>query len=179
MRLGLAFRAFFRVLGNAAVAERVAAALQETGVAPGGPVSVPAPQVPPPAPKPARSEALTLLATLQREARFIDFILEPLEAFSDAQVGAVARDVHRDCGKVMERLFGIQAVVAAEEGSAIELPPGFDAGRHRLTGNIAGPPPFRGKLVHHGWEATRCDLPAWTGTPEAARVVAPAEVQVM
>jgi hypothetical protein len=47
---------------------------------------------------PARSEALNLLAAMQREARFVDFIREPLDGYSDAQIGAAARTVHRDCG---------------------------------------------------------------------------------
>ena len=36
----------------------------------------------------------------------------------------------------------------------MEVPAGFDAGRYRLTGNVTGEPPFRGRLVHPGWEAT-------------------------
>jgi hypothetical protein len=47
-----------------------------------------------------------------------------------------------------------------------------------LTGNVTGDPPFQGKLVHHGWEAARCDLPAWTGSAASAQVVAPAEVEL-
>ena len=129
-------------------------------------------------PKPARSEAITLLATLQREARFVDFIKEPLDSYSDAQIGAAVRDVHRDCGKVLDRLFAIRSMVDQEEGSPIEVPPGFDAGRYRLTGNVAGDPPFRGRLVHHGWEAAEVQLPAWSGTQLSARVVAPVEVEL-
>ena len=68
-------------------------------------------------PKAARSEAITLLATLQREARFVDFIKEPLDGYSDAQIGAAVRDVHRDCGKVLDRLFAIRSLVDQEEGS--------------------------------------------------------------
>ncbi len=114
--------------------------------------------------KPVRSEAITLLATLQREARFVDFIKEPLDGYSDAQIGAAVRDVHRDCGKVLDRLFAIRAMVDQEEGSPVEVPAGFDAGRYRLTGNVAGDPPFHGRLVHHGWEAAEVQLPAWSGT---------------
>jgi hypothetical protein len=142
----------------------------------------PAPKPEPPKrPKPeppARSEAITLLAALQREARFVDFIQEPLGAYSDAQIGAAARDVHRDCGAVLERMFALQPIVDREEGAEIEVPAGFDPGRYRLTGNVAGEPPFRGPLVHHGWEATRCELPAWSGSKTSARVVAPAEVEL-
>ena len=103
---------------------------------------------PPAAQPPVRSEAMTLLATLQREARFVDFIQEPLAGYSDAQIGAAARDVHRDCGTVLERLFALRPVVPDEEGAEVEVPAGFDAGRYRLTGNVAGEPPFRGRLVH-------------------------------
>ena len=129
-------------------------------------------------PKPLRSEAITLLATLQREARFVDFIKEPLDSYSDAQIGAAVRDVHRDCAKVLDRLFAIRSMVDQEEGSPIEVPSGFDAGRYRLTGNVAGDPPFRGRMVHHGWEAAEVQLPAWSGTQLSARVVAPVEVEL-
>jgi hypothetical protein len=90
----------------------------------------------------------------------------------------VARDVHRDCGLVIERLFGLAPVLSQEEGSEVEVPSGFDSGRFRLTGHVAGEPPFRGRLAHHGWEATRCDVPAWSGKDTAARVIAPAEVEL-
>jgi len=182
MRLILAVRVFFLVLFSGEAARRVAEALREPG-----PSAVPAPvQAPPskpqPAPKPAkpvRSEAVTLLAALQREARFVDFVQEPLADYTDAQIGAAARQVHRDCGQVLDRLFGLKTVLDQPEGSEVELREGFDVGRFRLTGNVAGQAPFRGRLVHHGWEATRCELPAWSGSAEAARVIAPAEVEVL
>jgi len=135
------------------------------------------PKRPAAAPRP-RSEALTLLSTLQREARFVDFVQEPLEGYSDAQVGAVARDVHRDCGKVLERLFALVPVAAQQEGDEIEVTAGFDPARYRLTGSVEGEPPFRGRLTHHGWEATRCDLPVWSGKEAAARIIAPVEVEL-
>jgi hypothetical protein len=125
-----------------------------------------------------RSEAVTLLAALQREARFVDFLKEPLGGYSDAQIGAVARDIHRDCGAVVERLFGPIPVVSQPEGSQIEVPAGFDSGRFQLTGSVAGEPPFRGRLAHHGWEAARCDVPLWSGKEASVRVIAPAEVEL-
>ena len=133
----------------------------------------------PPAPKPpARSEAITLLAALQREARFVDFIQESLAGYTDAQIGAAARDVHRDCGVVLQRMFALRPAVTDEEGKDVEVPAGFDAGRWRLTGNVTGEPPFHGRLVHPGWEATTCELPTWSGSAAAARIVAPAEVEL-
>jgi hypothetical protein len=182
MRLFLAIRVFFLVLFSGAAAQRVRQALAPP-VTP-QPVETPAvkPQPPlKPAAKPAapvRSEAITLLATLQREARFVDFIQEPLAGYSDAQIGAVSRQVHHDCHATLARLFELQPVLGDAEGAAVDLPTGFDAGRFRLTGNVAGDPPFHGKLMHHGWQAAKCQLPAWSGTQAAALVVSPAEVEL-
>lgn len=176
MRLFVAVRAFFRVLFDAATAKRVETVLLG---------AEPKPQLiekPKPAsaakPKASRSEAITLLAALQREARLVDFFMEKLDDYSDAQIGAAARDVHRDAAAVVERLFALQAVVDCEEGGSLEVPAGFDAGCYRLTGNVTGEPPFRGTVVHHGWRATKCELPAWSGVPSAVDIVAPAEVEL-
>jgi hypothetical protein len=179
-RIWLAIRVFFVTLFNRGVAEQVAGLLGGAAAAEGKP-RLPPPEAPrqPPAPKPpARSDALTLLAALQREARLLDFLMEPLTGYSDAQIGAVARDVHRDCGRVVERLFALKPAGAAAEGAEVEVPAGFDAVRFRLVGNVSGEPPFRGRVVHPGWEATRCELPTWSGTPAAARLVAPIEVEL-
>jgi Domain of unknown function (DUF2760) len=135
--------------------------------------------VPKPAPpKAVRSEAVTLLAALQREARFVDFIQESLDDYSDEQVGAAARDVHRQCRAIIERMFGLKPIVSDAEGAAIDVPAGFDAGKYRLTGRVAGQAPFRGQLAHHGWEAAKCDLPSWSGSKDSALIVTPAEVEV-
>ena len=40
-----------------------------------------------------------------REARFVDLVNESLDGYSDAQIGAAARDVLRDSKKVLDRLF--------------------------------------------------------------------------
>ena len=52
------------------------------------------------------------------------------------------------------------------------------AGRLRVSGKVTGSSlRFRGRLVHHGWEATRCEVPRWTGDKAAVHVIAPAEVE--
>jgi hypothetical protein len=75
-------------------------------------------------------------------------------------------------------MFAVNPLLDESEGAAIEVPAGFDAARYRLVGNVSGTPPFRGSLVHHGWQATTCELPEWVGGEESARVIAPAEVEV-
>jgi hypothetical protein len=175
-RILLAFRVLFFILFHAST-EQVARISGRAAPAT-KPPPAPSPKQPSP-PKPAaRSEAITLLATLQREARFVDFVQESLAGYSDAQIGAAARDVHRDCGTVLKRLFELQPATDKEEGAEVEISAGFDPARWRLTGNVAGQPPFRGRLVHPGWEATICELPTWSGSTAAARIVAPAEVEL-
>lgn len=140
------------------------------------PKPAPKPVAPSPPPKPARSEALTLLETLQREARLIDFLKEEIGPYQDAQIGAAVRDIHRDAAKALERLFALRPVLDQAEGSAVSLG-GEQAGRVRLVGNVREGA-TSGSLVHHGWAATKAELPMWSGPPAAERVVAPAEVEV-
>jgi len=191
-RLILAFKLFFRVLFDAPLAERAGTLLLPApGKSAESPTDNHSPLTPGPSPakgegrvakkeptKERSSDALALLAALQREARFVDFVKEPLDSYADAQVGAAARDVHRQCGEVLERFFALRPLVEAAEASPIELPADFDAQRYRLVGNVTGQSPPRGVLGHHGWQATRVELPQFTGSAQAARVVAPAEVEV-
>ena len=178
VRLFLAFRVFFAVLFSREAAHGVALALKGEADLPSK-IEAPKPQKPAPKPqKPIRSEAVTLLAALQREARFLDFIKEPLDGYADAQVGAAARDVHRDCGSVIERMFAVAALMTEEEESQVEVPAGFDSGKYHLTGNVTGEAPFKGRLMHPGWQATKCDVPQWSGSNQAATIIAPAEVEL-
>jgi hypothetical protein len=171
---------FFRTLFQADTAREVARLLSaEPAPPPAAPTPPPQP-APKPAPapkKPSRSDALNLLAALQREARFVDFIREPIDGYSDAQIGAAVRDVHRDCATVLERMFALRPLSEQAEGATLEVNEGFDAARIRLTGNV-GKPPITGTVRHHGWEATRCELPEWVGGDAAARIVAPIELEV-
>ena len=66
----------------------------------------------------------------------------------------------------------------SRDGSQLETPIKFDPAEFRLTGNVAGNPPFRGAVAHHGWKATRCDVPQWTGSKTAALIVAPIELEI-
>lgn len=176
-RFVLALRAFFLILFRTAVAEEVDRLLAGKPAPRPAVEETPKPRAPAKA-EPQRSEALNLLAALQREARLVDFIQEPLEGYADAQVGAAARQVHDDCRRLLERAFALKAVIDQPEGAEVEVPAGFDAGRFRVTGNVVGEPPYRGRLTHHGWEAGQSQLPAWSGSAAGAQVVAPAEVEL-
>jgi hypothetical protein len=183
-RFWLACRAFWLALVSARAAQEVRLALEHVKLpesnieAKSQPATTAPPSRPAPVATPKRSEALTLLAALQREARFVDLVREPLDSYSDEQIGAAARNVLRDCAAVLERFFELKPAVPQAEGETVEVPAGYDPARYKVVGNVSGAPPFRGRLVHPGWVAGTVNLPAWTGSNEAAKVVAPAEVEV-
>ncbi|MGH7174455.1 MAG: DUF2760 domain-containing protein [Gemmataceae bacterium] len=162
--LGLAYKAFFRVLGDAATAERIRPLLEP-----------PAEE----AAKPARlsPEPLRLLTLLQREGRLLDFLLEDIQGAADEQVGAGVRELHRKAQAVIKEHLILEPVLAKSEGETVEVPPNFDPSAIRLTGNVTGQPPFRGVLQHHGWRVKNYTLPA---PPEGQDqfVLAPAEVEL-
>jgi hypothetical protein len=142
------------------------------------------PSPPPAKPKPVElpperlyASGLAVLSLLQREGRLIDFLQEDMAAFSDAEIGAAARVVHAGCRKVLSECCTLEPVLKDAEGAAIQVPAGFDAQRIRLTGSVAGSPPFSGTLKHHGWLAATVRLPAVSAAMDA-RVLAPAEVEL-
>jgi hypothetical protein len=179
-RIGIAFRAFFAALGSAEQSRLIEAALAGDALPKidGGAKTQPLPPSRAEPERPARSEAITLLAALQREARLVDLVQQPLGQFTDDQIGAAARNVLADCAAVLGRFFELQPVTATEEGANIDVPIGYDPNRYKLAGSVSGSGPFRGQIVHHGWQATAVKLPAWTGSKESSLVIAPAEVEV-
>lgn len=134
-------------------------------------------ELPPPTPPSAEDAALQLLSLLQREGRFVDFLEEEITGFSDAEVGAAARVVHEGCRRVLRENFSLAPVRAESEGAPLVVEAGFDASEIRLTGRVAGSPPFRGRLAHPGWKVTGVHLPQVTGAREL-HVIAPAEVEL-
>ncbi len=185
-RLWMAWVCFFQILFNAPFARSVLPAYQARlnlppGTTPAA-VAKPAAEKPVPsvkpvaAPKGGPEAALFLLGIFQREGRLIDFLQENVTSFSDAEVGAAARVVHQGCQKVLSQYLPVSPVRAEAEGDRLTVPAGFDAGRIRLTGNVAGQPPFTGTLRHRGWEVKEVKLPE---TPSLdVRVIAPAEVEL-
>lgn len=168
-RFGLAWKCFWRILGSAEIASRAAELAQPA----------PKAQPPPSAQPPERvhASALLMLSLLQRDGRLIDFLQENVTSFSDTDVGVAARVVHAGCKKALAEYFTIEPVLKDAEGAAVTLPAGFDAARIRVTGNVAGQPPFRGMLKHHGWFAGAVRLPSVSESLDP-RVLAPAEVEL-
>jgi hypothetical protein len=169
-RLRTALACFTRALGSGDFCRQVAALLR--------PAQTPA--TPKPAelpPERMHASGLAVLSMLQREGRLIDFLKEDMGAFSDAEIGAAARVVHAGCRKVFAQYLNLEPALKEAEGATVQVPAGFDAQRIRLTGNVAGQPPFRGTLKHHGWVATAVRLPPVSESLDP-RVLASAEVEL-
>jgi len=168
-----AFRAFFSLIFHGRIADDILAEFRTpVATAPAPPVA--APVAPPPAESSDR--ATQLLAILQRDGRLVDFLMEDLTPYQDAQVGAAVRDVHRGCREAIDKYASLTPVLDLEEGSTVSVDRDSEPARIKVVGNVAGSPPYRGILRHRGWEVARLALPP---LPAAGRaVVAPAEVEV-
>ncbi len=184
MAIGLAFKAFFLVLfrRDAAIAVRAALAGRNSAVAlPQEPTSTKLPKpttTPTPAPAaPTRSEALTLLSTLQREARLLDLVGEPLDGFEDAQVGAAARQVLNDVRKSLERMFALRPLADGAEGDTLDIPKPASPVRYHIVGRNSEQA-SRGTITHRGWRVERCQTPSWNGNRDDAFVLSPVEIEV-
>ena len=171
-RLGVAFACFFRALGNADFARAARPLLDGAKPAP-----APAPKPVELPPERRHASGLLVLSILQREGRLIDFLQEDVASFPDADVGAAARVVHAGCRKALQQAFELEPILKDAEGASVTVPAGFDAQRIRLTGNVAGQPPFKGALKHHGWAAKSVKLPSVSESLDP-RVLAPAEVEL-
>jgi hypothetical protein len=184
-RIGLAFSTFFKILFDA----RFAWALSMRPVRPDSaprdeadaelsprPAAVAAARLASSADAGADA-ALVLLGLLQSEGRFVDFVLQDVGGFPDADVGAVARVVHAGCRKVLGNHLRIEAIRSEPEGQSVALEPGFDPNRIKLTGRVAGSGALRGTLRHRGWQATDVHLPSVVDRA-GSRILCPAEVEL-
>jgi hypothetical protein len=173
-RIGLAFSLFFRVLFDGALAGR---ALRLSA----GPEPEPVKAQPVVAPSPLHSapteSALQLLGLLQREARLVDFVMEDMSSYSDADIGAAARVVHDQCKKALTSHVTLERIRSEAEGSRVTVPAGFSASEVRLVGNVTGSAPFNGVLTHAGWRASSIELPKLSQGHDV-RVIAAAEVEL-
>jgi len=143
-------------------------------VAPPPPVTAPPPA---PAANQAEGEIAAFLALLQEKGRLVDFLMEDVTAYDDAQVGAAARVIHQGCKEVLTEHFRITPVSVAQEGSQVTVPAEYAADEYRLIGKISGDPPFSGKLIHKGWKTDYVKLPRITKSGRLP-AIAPAEVEV-
>ena len=117
-----------------------------------------------------RDGAVYGLLLLQREGRLIDFLQENVDDYEDV------RQIHRDCGKVLQENFAMAAIVDESENEKTVVAEDFDPSAIKLTGKVPSEPPYKGFLRHKGWRATKVHFPTRSGKIDPT-VVQPAEVE--
>lgn len=120
---------------------------------------------------------LHLLSVLQREGRLLDFFAEDLSLYEDEQIGAAVRTIQEDCKTSMNKYLALKPIMEQPEGETVTVEADFDPNAVKLTGNVAGDPPFTGILRHKGWKATRTELPELSETRDSG-IISPAEVEI-
>jgi hypothetical protein len=155
-RLWLALRAFWRTLTDPDFAARVEPLFRPASTGPD----------------------LRVLAVLQRDGRLIDFLEEDIDPYSNDQIGAAVRDIHRGCRKSLREYLTLEPVMNAAEEEQVTVAPGFDPAAIRLIGNVSSAPPYQGVLKHHGWRVKNARLPVLAAGHDDFTVLAPAEVEV-
>src|ERR671917_239376 len=146
----------------------------------------PEPAAEPARPAPGRPDAgrtdaeiVHFLAMLQEKGRLVDFLIDDINAYNDAQVGAAARVVHVGCKGVLQEFFRVHPIRTEQEGSTVQVPAGYSADEYRLVGKVAGAAPFSGVLVHRGWRTDTVKLPELLRrAADRLPAIAPAEVEL-
>lgn len=143
-------------------------------------VAAPPPTPAAPAKADAQSEIVHFLAILQEKGRFVDFIMEDVTPYTDAQIGAGARVVHQGCKSVFKEMLSLSPALDGKENTTVTIESGFDPERIRLVGKVGAQAPFSGKLVHKGWRVESMKLPQFItdSTGKKASVIAPAQVEL-
>src|SRR5436853_82507 len=108
-RVRVALGSFWSALVNPAFSEEVESLLGRAAA---------------PAPKPVKPSGapLRFLALLQRDGRLVDFLFEDVQAYSDQQIGAAVRDIHRKCHAALRDHLVLEPVLSEAEGATVEVP---------------------------------------------------------
>ena len=129
------------------------------------------------APSAIDEKAVQILSILQKKGRLIDFLQEDISGYQDNQIGAAVRSIHKGCREALAEYFALKPVMKEAEGALVAVEKGFDPSAVRLTGNVVGTPPFKGKLTHSGWRVIKTNLPPIPQNQDTS-IIEPAEVEL-
>ncbi len=126
----------------------------------------------------AEAEVISFLGLLQEKGRLIDFLMDDIAQYDDAQVGTAARVVYQGCKAALQEHMEIAPLSTAAEGSKVTVPKGYKVTEYKLTGSLSGEAPFEGTLVHKGWKVNSIKLPKVIVDKDELPPLAPAQVEV-
>ena len=122
-------------------------------------------------------ETVASVKSIQLPTSLVDFLLEDIDAYQDAQIGAAVRQIHKNCRKVLDENFGVTAIREETENQPVDVPESFDPREIRILGKPGGDPPFKGVLRHKGWRVSKVSFPERHAKLDPS-VICPAEVEV-
>lgn len=130
-----------------------------------------------------QAEVVNLLGLLQKQGRFLDFVMNDITQYSDQQVSTASRIVHQGCSKVLKEYFDIQPVFNDPEGSSIQLSSSTNPRYYRMLGQdneiSSQSAPDSAYLLHKGWQTLSVNLPKRVKADQAAkRLISPAELEI-
>lgn len=174
-RIALAFRCFFALLFSGQLSDDL---VTDLGLTRRSAAPKPAAAPPPPATPTVKVSdgALQFLGILQRDARLLDFLMEDIAPYSDDQVGAAVRELHKQSRDVVKRYVDPRPVIDGVEGTYAKAPAG-DPNQVKFIGNVPAARPGGGTLRHKGWRAGRIELPPITGKQDVT-LLAAAEIEI-
>jgi hypothetical protein len=170
-RIWLAIRGFFSILFSGSLPDDALAQLGLVRRAAAKPQPKAAAAVPR-----VSDGALQILASLQRDSRLIDFLMEDISAYSDDQVGAAVRPLHDQARESLSRYVQLEPVIDGVEGT-FTRPAVSDPAAVKFIGNVPAGKPSGGLLRHKGWRAGKVDLPPLNPKQDTA-IIAPAEIEI-
>ena len=185
-RLSLAFKSFFSLLFTGKLSEEVTVSLnltrRLTGTTPKASPEAAKPAAPAKPPAQPADGAVQILGFLQKEARLVDFLMEDISQFTDEQVGAAVRDVHKNSRAVLERHVKLVPVVDGVEGAVTRIASLGISSKDTVSLKLLGKVPADGKvesgiLQHRGYKVEKIDLPE-IKPGEKVTILAPAEIEV-
>ncbi|MBF0542222.1 MAG: DUF2760 domain-containing protein [Nitrospirae bacterium] len=118
------------------------------------------------------------LAMLQKNGRLVDFLREDISGYSDEQVGAAVRSIHKGCIETLNEYVVIEPVIDKIEGAEVTIEgDNYSPSSIRLTGNVTSKPPYKGILQHCGWRVTKTQFPKRV-QGQGDNIVQPAEIEI-
>lgn len=128
----------------------------------------------------SHSDVLTLLSLFQEKGRLLDFLMDDITLYSDAQVGAAGRVVHQGCSKVLSEFFNVSPLHTDDEGTVINLRKEDSILAYRVLGRSFDQTPFDARILHRGWGTDKVNVPRRSLAPNTLSnkfVISPVEVE--
>lgn len=130
-------------------------------------------------PEALQAEVVGFLSLLQKQGRFLDFIMGDISKYPDDKIGAAARIVHQGCLKVLDEYFEMSPVYTTDEGAIVSITSDDNPRSYTILGKGGDSLPIKGKLVHKGWKTNRVNLPSRANISDSDRtIIAPAELEI-